>query len=445
MAANPNTQTLKQVWMDYYQITHYKQPVFRAIAEEKMLTGKLKKGDTIHWSYMSDFYVENMGADGSYNTQAQADTDETLVINQVKDTSFYEFEKDLEQAHYQVKAEYARKAMNKVFLQIDADVLVAAYLGASTVIDNGSLTGGAQSGTPITISSGNVFALFSACILQLQLNNVVYDPNLTFTKEVKLEKVTGMPVALISPQVYQALLLYLGGKTTVLGDKVSVSGHAGAFMMFNIFVTNQLPSSIALTLSTQPSDGDTFTINGLTFTFKTTLGATAGNILIGGSKANAQANLIALLAAPFTTTTNGVAQTNNVTNQNKLANITCTAFASDLATIYQGGIGTLLVTIGQNTAANIWGGTISGTTQFGGVTSGTVQVIQHNIFGISRSVGLCLQHNPSLYVNPVSGKVGKDYVTWCYYGIKVFKYMTTQLLDVQVAATAFAQPSLVAN
>lgn len=431
--------------MDYYQITHYKQPVFRAIAEEKMLTGKLKKGDTIHWSYMSDFYVENMGADGSYNTQAQADTDETLVINQVKDTSFYEFEKDLEQAHYQVKAEYARKAMNKVFLQIDADVLVAAYLGASTVIDNGSLTGGAQSGTPITISSGNVFALFSACILQLQLNNVVYDPNLTFTKEVKLEKVTGMPVALISPQVYQALLLYLGGKTTVLGDKVSVSGHAGAFMMFNIFVTNQLPSSIALTLSTQPSDGDTFTINGLTFTFKTTLGATAGNILIGGSKANAQANLIALLAAPFTTTTNGVAQTNNVTNQNKLANITCTAFASDLATIYQGGIGTLLVTIGQNTAANIWGGTISGTTQFGGVTSGTVQVIQHNIFGISRSVGLCLQHNPSLYVNPVSGKVGKDYVTWCYYGIKVFKYMTTQLLDVQVAATAFAQPSLVAN
>lgn len=446
MAANPNTQTLKQVWQDQYQLTHYKQPVFRAIAEEKMLTGKLKKGDTIHWSYMSDFYVENMGADGSYNTQAQTDTDETLVINQVKDTSFYEFEKDLEQAHYMVKMEYAKKAMNKVFLQIDSDVLVAAYQGASTVIDNGSLTGGASTGTPITISSGNVFTMFSAALMQLQLNNVVYDPNLTFGGDVKLEKVTGMPVSIISPQVYQALVLYLGGKTTVLGDKVSVSGHAGAFMSFNIFVSNQTPSTIALGLATQPSDGDTFTLNGFTFTFKTTLGATAGNILIGASAATAQANLTALLAAPFTTTTTGVAQTNNTANQNKLANIAVGTFTTNVATITQGGIGTLLVTLGQNTGANVWGGTanVAGT-QVGGVTSGTVTVIQHCIFGVSRSVGLCLQHTPSLYVNPVTGKVGKDYVTWCYYGIKVFKYMTTQLLDVQINATAFAQPTTVTN
>lgn len=446
MAANPNTQTLKQVWMDAYQLTHYKQPVFRAIVEEKMLTGMLKKGDTINWSYMSDFYVENMGADGSYNTQAQADTNETLVINQVKDTSFYEFQKDLEQAHYNVKMEYAKKAMNKVFLQIDSDVLVAAYLGASTVVDAGTLATGTASGVPIVTGITNVAALFAACNLTLTLNNVIYDPNLTFTKEVKLEKVTGMPVAIISAQVYQSLILYLGGKTTVLGDKVSVSGHAGAFMSFNLFVSNQLPSSFALGLATQPSDGDTFTINGLTFTFKTTLGSTAGNILIGGSAAVAQANLTALLAAPFTTTTNGVSQTNSVANQNKLANITVGAFTSNVANVYQGGIGTMVVTIGQNTAANVWGGTANTAgTQVGGVTSGTVKVVQHNIIGVSKSVGLCLQHEPSLYVNPVSGKVGKDYVTWTFYGTKVFKYMTTQLIDVQVDASAFTQPNLVAN
>jgi len=449
VASNPNTQTLKQVWMDQYQLTHYKQPVFRAIAEEKMLTGMLKKGDTINWSYMSDFYVENMGADGSYNTQAQTDTNETLVINQVKDTSFYEFQKDLEQAHYNVKTEYAKKAMNKIFLQIDSDVLVAAYQGASAVIDAGSLATGSSSAVPITIGVTNIFVMFSQCNLQLQLNNVIYDPNLTFTKEVKLEKVTGMPVAIISPQVYQALILYLGGKTTVLGDKVSVSGHAGSFMSFNLFVSNQTPSSIALTLSTQPSDGDTFTINGLTFTFKTTLGTTAGNILIGGSAAAAQANLIAAFAAPFTTTANYYTQVNNVTNQNKLANLVCTAFTSNQATIYQGGIGTMVVTIGQNTGANVWGGAFTGNvntgTQTGGVTSGAVTVIQHNIVGVSKSVGLCLQHEPSLYINPVSGKVGKDYVTWAFYGIKVFKYMTTQLIDVQVNASSFSQPNLVTN
>lgn len=447
MGTNPNTQTLKEVWMDEYQISHYKQPVFRAIADERTLMGKLKKGGTVHWSYMSDFYVENMGADGSYNTQAQTDTDETLVINQVKDTAFYEFEKDLEQAHYNVKVKYARKAMNKVFLQIDADVLTQAYLGAANIIDNGNLSGGAVSGVPISISLTNVFVLFSAANLQFQLANVMYDPNLTFTKEVKLEKVEGMPVAIISPQTYQALVLYLGGKTTVLGDKVSVSGHAGAFMNFNIFVSNQITSSIAINLNTQPSDGDTFTINGLTFTFKTSIGSTAGNILIGGSAAVAQANLIATFAAPFTTTANTVAQANTVTNQNKLANLVCSAFASGLATIYQGGIGTMVVTIGQTTSTNTLGGSIvSGAVVGGqGTSGGTVTVIQHNLFAISKSVAIVIQKYPTLYVNPVSGKVGKDYVTWCYYGIKVFTYQKSQLIDAQINATSFTQPTILVN
>ena len=449
MAANPNTQSLKQVWMDQYQLTHYKQPVFRALAEEKMLTGMLKKGDTINWSYMSDFYVENMGGDGSYNTQAQADTNETLTINQVKDTSFYEFQKDLEQAHYNVKTEYAKKAMNKIFLQIDADVLVAAYQGASTVVDAGTLAGTGSSAVPITIAPTNVFVMFAAVNLQLQLNNVIYDPNMAFTKDVKLEKVTGMPVAIISAQVYQALIIYLGGKTTVLGDKVSVSGHAGAYMSFNLFVSNQLASSVAVNMTTVPTTGDAITINGLTFTFVTSsLGTTAGNILIT-DVASARAGLIAALAAPFTTTATYYAQTNTVANQNKLANLVCSAFTSAQATIYQGGIGTMIFTIGQNTGAAVYGGAFTGNTnagtQTGGATSGTVTVIQHNIFGVSKSVGLCLQHEPSLYVNPVSGKVGKDYVTWCFYGIKVFKYMTTQLVDVQINASSFSQPLLTTN
>ena len=446
MGANPNTQTLKEVWMDQYQISHYKQPVFRAIAEEKMLAGKLKKGATVHWSYMSDFYVENMGADGSYNTQAQTDTDETLVINQVKDTSFYEFEKDLEQAHYNVKVDYAKKAMNKVFLQIDADVLFQAYSAAGNVIDAGILSGGAQSGVPITVALTNIFQIFALVNQTFLLANVQYDPNLTFTKEVKLEKTTGMSCALISPQTYTALILYLGGKTTVLGDKVSVSGHAGAFMSSNIFVTNQLTSTLAVGFATNPSDGDAFTINGLTFTFRTSP-SLAGEIKILGSAALTQALLISVLAAPFTaiTTNYPTPQTNNVTNQIKLANITLSSFSSNLATLSQSGIGSITFTIGQNTGANVYGGVILSGAQVGGVTTGTVTTIQHNIFALSRSVAIVIQKYPTLYVNPVTGKVGKDYVTWCYYGIKVFKYQAPQIVDVQVASTSFTQPTLVVN
>ncbi len=413
--------------------------VFRALVEEKMLEGKLKKGDTIHWSYMSDFYVENMGSDGSYNSQAQTDTDETLVINQVKDTSFYEFEKDLEQAHYNVKMEYAKKAMNRIFLQIDADVLLAAYQGAGSVIDAGVLAGGSSNGTAITLGIAMIPVLFATANQNLQLANVIYDPNLTFNKDVKLEKVVGMPVSIISPQLYTQLIVFLGGKTTVLGDKVSVSGHAGAYMSFNIFVSNQLTATFTLTLAVNPTANDYVTINGLTFKFVASA-TNAGEITIGANAAATQATFKAAINAPFTSVSGYVAQTDNVTNRLKLSNLTCGDFATNVATITQSGVGSPVVSSLFNSASNICAGA-AGTNAAAVATT----VVQHNIFGVSRSVAIVIQKYPTLYVNPVSGKVGKDYVTWCYYGIKVFKHMTTQLIDVQVNSATFAQATLIAN
>lgn len=424
MGANPNTQTLKEVWMDIYQVTHYKQPVFRVLADER-LASKLKKGSTVHWSYKSDFYVEDMGADGSYNTQAQTDTDETLVINQVKDTAFYEFEKDLEQAHYNVKMEYAKKAMNRVFLQIDADVLYTAYSGAANSLDASAV--GGTAGNPISISATNIPTVFAAAQTVLQLANVVYDPNLTFTKDVKLETAEGMPVAIISPQFNQALITFLGGKTTILGDKVSVSGHQGSFMSFNIFLSNQLTWTTTLTLAVNPTNGDKIVYNGLTFTFVTSA-TNAGEITIGGNAAATQATLKTAFNAPFTSVSGYVAQTDNVTNRLKMANASMSTFATNVATITQKGIGNATIVPTFTSASNLVG-----------------SQVQHNVFGISKSVAMVIQKYPELYVNPVSGKVGKDYVTWTYYGLKVFKYQTTQLIDVQVDSSAFTQPTLIAN
>src|ERR1019366_8330222 len=67
----------------------------------------------------------------------------------------------------------------------------------------------------------------------------------------------------------------------------------------------------ALALGTTPSNNQTVTldINGtnVVLTAVTSIGATAGNVLIGGSAAAFVANVIALLQNPTVTTATGVA------------------------------------------------------------------------------------------------------------------------------------------
>ena len=417
-----NVVSLQQIWIHYYQLYHLKQPVFRMIADEK-IGDNLSKGDTINFRQAPDFYYDTLGTDGTYTSQGYTEVNETLTISYRRTVPIRLVEKDLEQQDTNMKVEYAQLAMNRLFVGIDADVLQVAYQGAYYLIDTGILTGGASSGTPITMNTPTVIPqLFAVAQQILQLANVVYDPNLSFSKDVKLKIPRGMCVAIISPQVFTQLIIYLGGKTTVLGDKVSVSGHQGAFMGFNIYVSNNLPSSALVTIATQPSDGDTLVINGLTFTFKTTLGSTAGNVLIGGSAAAAVTNLQALLTAPFTTTTTGVAQASTAANQIALYGFAFSATTSPF-TLSQAGISNM---------------TIVPTFTSGNNTIGTV--VQHNIFGISNSVAMCLQGTPRLKLNPVSNAVATDYVTWTYFGLKVFKSQAKQLIDVQINATGFTQP-----
>ncbi len=419
-----NTQTLQSVWSDIYQITHYKQPVFNALAE-KRLASLLKKGDTVYRTYASDMYVESMGTDGSYNTQPQTDTQESLVIGGAKDTSFYEFEKDLEQAQLDVKQKYARKAMNKIFLQIDADVLLTAYQGAGSSFNNSNL-GGSAVGIPVSVN--NIDNVFTGAMTTLIMNNVVYNPNPILTADVKLEDMDAYPIAVISAQVYQQLILRVGGKTTVLGDKVAVSGHVGQYMGFQMFVSNALAGSAQLTIAATPTTGDTIVINGMTFTFVTSA-TNAGEITISGTS---QTILKTALNAPFTSVSGYVAQTDNVANRNKLANLVCPTFANNVATLTQAGIGNMVVTSSFTSASNFW-------------TTGLQ--LQHNIFGVTKSVYLVIQGAPRLFINPVSGKVGRDYVTWTYYGLKVFKDQQNMLIDVQIDAsvTGFGQPTTVTN
>lgn len=421
MAANPNTMTFKKVFSNEYMMSHFKQPVYQVLAETSLVAG-LTKGQIVARSYASDVVANDMGGDGSYEPQAITDTEETLTINKEKEASIYVKKLDELQAHLPVKQKYARKLVAALINQIDGDVLLAAYQGATSNLSDGDI--GGTSGNGITATSTNVGTVFTLAMQTLMKQNVVYNANARFAG-ISAEVPEGMPVAIIPAEVITQVQLYLGGKDTVLGDKVATNGYRGSFMGFEMFMSNALPWTATLGIATQPTDGDTVTINGVTFTFKTTLGTTAGNVLIGASADTAATNLAALVNAPTTTTAQGVAL--STANANKMKNIVATANNSvDTVTFVSSGWGVVVVSETLTAAADVW-------------TSG-LQII-HGIFGLSKSVSLVVQKDPSLEENFVSRKVGRDYIAWTAYGIKVFADQAPQLVDVKFLSSSYTASS----
>jgi hypothetical protein len=163
--------------------------------------------------------------------------------------------------------------------QIDADVLYEV-VNASSVVDAGSVGGTAGQG--ITLATDTILNVFTAATKKLAKLNIMDTDK----------------VGVISPEVEEFISLYYGAKVTDLGDKVSENGYFTKISGYQLYTSNNTTGSAVLALATQPTDGDTVVIQGVTFTFKTTLGSTPGNVLIGASADAARANLAALINAP---------------------------------------------------------------------------------------------------------------------------------------------------
>ena len=420
MGSNPNTMTFKTVFSAEYQMSHFKEPVYQIFADSR-LEGGLTKGQTVSRSYASDVVVNDMGADGSYEPQAVADTAETLTISYEKEASIYIKKLDELQAHLPVKQKYGRKLANALINQIDADVLYTMYAGAGTSLDDGHFAG--TSGNGLTVTSSNVATVFTMAMQKLRLKNVVYSKR--FKAGMALETPEGMPSAGISPEILTAIELYLGGKDTLLGDKVSTNGYTGYFHGFECFLSNSLPWTGVLALATNPTAGDTITINGVTLTFVSSIGTTAGNVLIGANVDATRASIATLLTTPGTTTATGVALSS--ADQKLLKNMTFTnSDSANTLTVVAKGWGTV---------------TVSETLTDGTDTWTTTKQKLFIIFALSKSCSLVIQKQPSMEENGVSRKIGKDYVAWTVYGIKVFVDQAPQIVTVAVNSSSFTSAS----
>lgn len=220
-----------------------------------------------------------------------SDSSELLTINQEFEAVFPLSDGEVKQAGPLNPGEYfGGQIAQKVAVHLDG-TFFAEVRNAAYTFDTGDLTTLSSSGVPFAETSTTVPQMVARMPAKLRRNNQMLS-NLCFVTDS-----------------YGAgdMTQYLLGKNIDLAGAVYKNGYTGDVSGATVYVSENLTGSALFSMATTPMDGDTVTINGVVFTFKTTLGSMAGNVLIGGSADVARANLADLITTPGTTTANGVA------------------------------------------------------------------------------------------------------------------------------------------
>lgn len=447
MGNNPNTITIKQVYSNEYQISHYTRTTFRAFATERF--GKqLQQGDTFHYSYTSDFLANDMGGDGSYATQAITDTDQTGVVNLKKEVSFQIPKWQTLQFNTPVVRKRARKAANRMWLTVDADGLGQLTTNAGNSLDAQYF--GGTAGTPILPSTGNVLAIFTTAREVLESQNIDYVPGMG-DPEIEMESGDLVLSAAISPRAYNMIQQFVAGKNSNLGDKATMKSFRGHFMEFNLFVSNNLPWETWINMGVNPTDGDTLTIGGVLLTFKNTATVTTGYVQIASTAALTVTNLVAALNAPYT-------NISQATNTGYVAYVQANlTFAQQYMFMNAGGntpqlVASQITSTGAASASGtylkifvIGQSVVTIAVVFTSASNKIVFQQQHCLFGTARSIDYLIQRRPNLDEQPVSGKVARDYINWNLWGRKVFQEQVPQMIDVRLDTTGQIAPAVAWN
>lgn len=399
----------------------------------------LVQGASVKWTYDGEADVQQLGSDGSYTVANKTVTDETLTVNQVPASTFRIPASQKIQDHRPTQQKWATKAMNRIFWWLDAKILGDLQSNAASTIDAGDF--GGTAGTPLTLSSSNASAVFTAARRKLRNQNVIYDENKKYTGYVKLDTIAKYPACAIPAELEEQILLSVGFKPGDLGDKVLKAGYLDMLFGFNTFVSTSLPFTVKLAQTATPTNSDTIVIGATTLTFVTGTPTNAGEIKAETDAATSMTNLKNFLNAPYASISGkSVGLTRSSLTQ-------ADAFIFDM--IASSAVtGTAPAAI---TMTILGHGLVTVTSTGAGMVLSNQAV--HAIFGTSQSVALIMQRTPELAVSAgqiigngtTGGILAQDFATWALVGWKVFLTHTKQLVDVVISTTGATAPSNVYN
>lgn len=294
-----------------------------------------------------------------------------------------------------------QKIGEKVANFLDARILKET-MSASTSFDTGSLTSSSTNGTPITLSSTTVPQMVAQTHAQLYSNNVSMTNTVWVLDPYSLSMIAQFPI----------------GKEITSGNTTFKNGLTGNLYGSEVYVSNNLTGEAVLSIATTPTDGDTVTIGGVVFTFKTTLGSTPGNVAIAGSADAARLNLTELINAPGTTDAGQVALSaeDQIKITDTLGLVATDSAAANTMTIV--GTGSSRLTLSET----LTDGTDAWTKNF-----------VHVYYGMKGSIDVAIQDQPTMEMREEAKQLTTNIFNNVVAAVKTFSDGSRQFIDVKIA------------
>lgn len=363
---------------------------------------KLKYGESVErFAYdISGVKVRSTVRGNASTIDSISDTSELLTINLEKEAVFHISDGEVTQAGPLNPGEViGGQVAIKVATDLDARIL-GETLNAEFDFDTGDLTTGVSTGVPFTLDSTNV------------PKAVVRMPAKLRSKNQTLTNLCWVIDSYGASDIEQ----YLMGKSIDLAGYVFKNGYAGTVRGADLIVSENLTGEAVLTDSGTFADGETFTINGVKFTMKTTLSspAVAGEIVIGANLAASMTNIAAALNAPGTTTATFTAL--SAADQETIAdlNITATKTATTVTIV---AVGSGRLTLSETGASTSWSSNFI-----------------HSYFGKKGAIDVVVQDMKKVDMRPTADKRGTNVFTSYLAGIKTFADGKRKFLDVLINA-----------
>jgi len=390
----------KTAFDNTYEQVFQKVLVAKKIANTRFQAG-LKFGGTVErFAYdISGVQVRTVTRGAASTIDTITDSNETLTVNLEKEAVFFISDGEVTQAGPLNPGEViGGQVAIKVALDLDGRVF-SEVTNAYQTFTNSDLTTLASDTTPITLSSTTVPQMVSRMPAKLRRGaNQEIQTNLALV---------------VDSYAASDVAQYLLGKNFDIVTAVFKNGYTGDISNAQVYISEKLKSTAKLVSSADYGNTETIVINGVTFTFVTVIGTTAGNVLRGVSEAATMAALVALINAPGTTTANGVAL--SAADQATLSGITAATDASHTVTLTGVGTGRLVL---SETCTN---------------ASWTVNYI-HAYFGKKGAIDLVVQDISPVDMRPTADRRGTNVFSSYLAGVKTFADGAKKFLDVWIAA-----------